>query len=77
LICKDGKFNRLEAAGLNLTVRGLGSILSDDRRLVRQAGVIFDGLYEYVRRKIAEGAKDGGRQKGGRGSKRGGKTAGK
>lgn len=72
---KDVKFNRLEAAGLNLTVRGLGSILGDDRRLVRQAGVIFDGLYEYLGRKIAEGAKYVGRQKGGQGSKRGGKAA--
>jgi hypothetical protein len=64
---KDGKFNRLEAAGLNLTVRGLGSILKDDRRLVRQAVVIFDGLYEYLGRKTSGGEKDGGRQKGGRG----------
>jgi hypothetical protein len=71
---KDNKFNRLEAAGLDAAVRGLGELLKDDRKLLRQAGVIFDGLYEYLGRKAAEGAQDGHGRKGGRGGKRGGKA---
>ena len=71
---KDNKFNRLEAAGLDAAVRGLGELLKDDRKLVRQAGVIFDGLYEYLGRKAAEGAQDGRGQKGGRVGRRGRKA---
>jgi hypothetical protein len=71
---KDDKFNRLEAAGLDAAVRGLGEMLKDDRKLVRQAGVIFDGLYEYLGRKVSEGIQDGRGRKGGRGGKRGGKA---
>jgi hypothetical protein len=47
---KDGKFNRLEAAGVNATVRGLSELLRDDRKLLRQCLVIFDGLYELLSR---------------------------
>jgi hypothetical protein len=54
--------------------RGLGEMFKDDRKLVRQAGVIFDGLYEHLGMKAAEGAQDGRGQKGGRGGKRGGKA---
>src|SRR3712207_6031478 len=43
---KDGKFNRLEASGINLAVRGLAAVVADDRKLVRQAAEVFDGLYE-------------------------------
>jgi hypothetical protein len=71
---KDNKFNRLEAAGFDATVRGLGELIKDDRKLVRQAGVIFDGLYEHLGRKLAEGAQDDRGRKGGRGGKRGGKA---
>jgi hypothetical protein len=71
---KDNKFNRLEAAGLDATVRGLGELLKDDRKLVRQASMIFDGLYEHLGRKAAEGAQDGRRRKGSRGGRRGGKV---
>ena len=42
---KDDKFNRLEAAGVNATVTGLSELLKDDRKLLQQSGVIFDGLY--------------------------------
>lgn len=45
---KDDKFHRLEAAGLNATVRGLSDLLKDDRKLLRQCGVIFDGLYALL-----------------------------
>lgn len=71
---KDGKFNRLEAAGLDATLRGLAGIIGDDRKLVRQAAVIFDGLYEYLGQGRAEGARVGGKRKGGRTKKRGGKA---
>ncbi|MBA4184450.1 MAG: chromate resistance protein [Acidobacteriota bacterium] len=43
---KDGKFNRLEAVGLDATIRGLSKLLRDDRKLLAQCGFIFDGLYE-------------------------------
>jgi hypothetical protein len=46
---KDDKFNRLEAAGLNATVLGLSELLRDDRKLLQQCGVIFDGLYALLR----------------------------
>src|SRR5207237_74519 len=42
---KDDKFNRHEAAGLDAIVRGLGELLKDDRKLIRQSGAVFDGLY--------------------------------
>lgn len=71
---KDNKFNRLEAAGIDAAVRGLGELLKDDRKLLRQAGVIFDGLYEHLGRQASEGAQDGRGRKGGRGGKRGRKA---
>jgi hypothetical protein len=71
---KDNKFNRLEAAGLDAALRGLGELLKDDRKLVRQAGVIFDGLYEHLGLKVTEGTQDGRGRKGGRGGKRGRKA---
>jgi hypothetical protein len=42
---KDDKFNRLEATGLNTTVLGLSKLLKDDRKLLQQCAMIFDGLY--------------------------------
>jgi len=48
---KDGKHNRLEAAGLNSIVRGMGKLLGDDRQLLNHCSVIFDGLYEQFSRK--------------------------
>jgi hypothetical protein len=70
---KDGKFNRLEAAGLDGVVRGLGELLKDDRKLLRQSGVVFDGLYALLGKHAPKdkGGKDGGRkQAGGRAGKR-------
>lgn len=43
---KDNKFHRLEAAGLNAIVDGLSKVLRDDRKLLQQTHIIFDGLYE-------------------------------
>lgn len=45
---KDNKFNRLEAAGLNTIVRSLSLLLKDDRKLMQQLNVIFDGLYSFL-----------------------------
>lgn len=45
---KDDKFHRLEATGLNATVRGISKLLKDDRKLLQQCGVIFDGLYALL-----------------------------
>jgi len=45
---KDGKFNRLEAAGLDAAVTGLSKLLKDDRKVLQQCGVLFDGLYALL-----------------------------
>src|SRR6266496_2823634 len=42
---KDDKFHRLEAAGLNAIINGLSATLRNDRKLLQQISVIFDGLY--------------------------------
>ena len=42
---KDGKFNRLEAAGLKAIVDGLSETLRDDRKLLQQSSTIFNGLF--------------------------------
>src|SRR2546430_173202 len=42
---KDAKFHRLEAAGFNAIINGLSEVLRDDRKLLQQCIVIFDGLY--------------------------------
>ncbi|MCA1615143.1 MAG: chromate resistance protein [Acidobacteria bacterium] len=63
---KDDKFNRLEAAGVNATVTGLSELLKDDRKLLQQSGVIFDGLYALL---SVDAGKDKG--EGGGGKKRG------
>lgn len=61
---KDGKFNRHEAAGLNAVVRGLGELLKDDRKLIRQSGAVFDGLYALLSKDAGKsGAKKGGGKK--------------
>lgn len=45
---KDDKFHRLEAAGLNAIINGLSETLRNDRKLVQQTGIIFDGLYSLL-----------------------------
>lgn len=45
---KDDKFHRLEAAGLNAIVDGLSKVLRDDRKLLQQTGVVFDGLHALL-----------------------------
>lgn len=70
---KDDKFNRLEAAGLNATVRGLSELLKDDRKLLQQCGVIFDGLYALLSVDVGKDKHEGtkrGRTRGTRGRKK-------
>jgi hypothetical protein len=45
---KDDKFHRLEAAGLNAIIDGLSKVLRDDRKLLQQTSVVFDGLYALL-----------------------------
>lgn len=63
---KDDKFNRLEAAGLNAAVLGLAKLLKDDRKLLRQSNIIFDGLYALLGRATEkdEGKGDGDKKRG-------------
>lgn len=69
---RDDKFNRVEAPGLNAIIEGLSAMLRDDRKLLQQTGVIFDGLYallgkQSVVKKIKEKTK---RAKKGRAARR-------
>ncbi len=62
---KDNKFNRLEAAGLDTVVRSLAKLLKDDRKLMQQSNVIFDGLYSLEGFHAENKEKqNGGRQRG-------------
>ena len=45
---KDDKFHRLEAAGLNAIIDGLSKVLRDDRKLLQQTGIVFDGLHALL-----------------------------
>ena len=45
---KDDKFSRLEASGLAAIVDGLGGLLRDDRKLLQQTSIIFDGLHALL-----------------------------
>ena len=45
---RDDKFHRLEAAGLNAIVDGLSKVLRDDRKLLQQTNIVFDGLYALL-----------------------------
>ena len=45
---KDDKFHRLEAAGLNAIIDGLSKVLRDDRKLLQQTSIVFDGLYALL-----------------------------
>lgn len=45
---KDDKFHRLEAAGLNAIIDGLSKLLRDDRKLLQQTGIVFDGLHALL-----------------------------
>ena len=44
----DGRYDAPEALGLDLALRGLSMIHSDDA-ILRLTGPLFDGIYEYCR----------------------------
>lgn len=44
---KDSKFNRPEASGVNLVIRGLAAIYGDDGERLKQCRPVFDALYEF------------------------------
>src|SRR6185369_13306491 len=54
---KDDKFHRLEAAGLNAIVDGLSKVLRDDRKLLQQTSIVFDGLHALLSREAAKPAR--------------------
>jgi hypothetical protein len=45
----DERYDAPEAAGLDVTLRGL-SMVCDDETILTITGPLFDGLYEYLRR---------------------------
>jgi len=49
---KDDKFNRLEAVGFNAIIDGLSESLRDDRKLLQQSSVIFDGLFALFGKRV-------------------------
>ncbi|CAL9665791.1 chromate resistance protein ChrB domain-containing protein [Streptomyces sp. enrichment culture] len=50
----DERFHTPEAPGLDVVLRGL-SMTGDDPHTMAVANPVFDGLYEYYRRAIAQG----------------------
>jgi hypothetical protein len=48
----DEKYGRPESEGLDVIIRGMQLVLSNDERLVRHTDVIFDGLYTYLSRQV-------------------------
>ena len=64
---KDDKFHRLEAAGLNAIIDGLSKVLRDDRKLLQQTGVVFDGLHALL---SMNAVKPGKTKRNGRSSKK-------
>ena len=51
---RDDKFNRLEASGLDAVLRGLAELLKDDRKLIRQSNILFDGLYTMTQTRLKQ-----------------------
>jgi hypothetical protein len=48
---RDGKFTRPEAAGIDLTIKGLASTHHDDHELLERGMAVFDGLYGALNQK--------------------------
>jgi hypothetical protein len=47
---RDGKFARVEAAGIDLALRGLLAALPDDQAVLAHGLTLFDGLYRALER---------------------------
>src|SRR5215213_10778734 len=71
---KDGKFNRLEATGVNAVIRGLAEVYRDDSERLKECLPVFDGLVELFGADTEEATtenalakkKQGGKQNAGR-----------
>jgi hypothetical protein len=50
----DERYDAPEAFGLDVAVRGL-SMVCDDHRILDITAPMFDGLYEYIRRRLVLG----------------------
>ncbi|SDD51752.1 hypothetical protein SAMN05660690_4474 [Geodermatophilus telluris] len=50
----DGRFDAPEAPGLDVLLRGL-SMTGDDEHTLAVSGPLFDGLYEFTRRRLLLG----------------------
>jgi hypothetical protein len=48
---KDAKFNRADAIGIDRLIAGIAMGTKDDEGRLAQGGAVFEGLYEYFRRK--------------------------
>jgi hypothetical protein len=48
--CKDDKFSRGETAGIAAVVHGIALSTDDDDERLRQGALVFDGLYERLRK---------------------------
>jgi hypothetical protein len=48
---KDAKYDRPEAPGIDRLIAGIAMANKDDEARLVQGGAVFEGLYEYFRRK--------------------------
>jgi hypothetical protein len=48
---KDGKYRRPEAAGIDRLVAGIAMAHAEDTARIAAGAAVWDGLYEYFRRK--------------------------
>jgi len=46
----DERYDAPEAPGLDVVLRGLSMVCTDDQRVLELTGPLFDGLYEFHRR---------------------------
>ena len=50
----DDRYDAPEAAGLDVTLRGL-SMICDDHKILNLTAPLFDGLYSYIRQQLLLG----------------------
>ncbi len=65
---KDDKFHRLEAPGLNAIIEGVSKVLRDDRKLLQQTSIVFDGLYAQLSKQVEK--KSGAKTRSAKGSRK-------
>lgn len=63
---KDNKFNRPEASGVDVVIRGLAAVYPDDGERLKQSFPVFDALYElFVKDRNEQVVKKRGRKQSG------------